>query len=132
MAHIRREFFEARHNDSQRAETALTFIKALYAIEEKARLQQLADENCFNINKLVNYCLDNQSVGNKIRMECVITKPGLAFHRLVATFVQASASFATATGGGLLNFQEHPTVFYYGRVFTFFPDNPGDILVDEM
>ena len=41
MAHIRREFFEARHNDSQRAETALTFIKALYAIEEKARLQQL-------------------------------------------------------------------------------------------
>ena len=37
MAHVRREFFEARSNDAQRAETALTLIKLLYAVEEKAR-----------------------------------------------------------------------------------------------
>jgi transposase len=37
MAHIRREFFDARSNDTERAHTALTLIKLLYHIEEKAR-----------------------------------------------------------------------------------------------
>jgi len=37
MAHIRREFFDARSNDAQRAQTALTLIKLLYEVEEKAR-----------------------------------------------------------------------------------------------
>lgn len=37
MAHVRREFFDARSNDAARAETALTLIKLLYAVEEKAR-----------------------------------------------------------------------------------------------
>ena len=58
-----------------------------YKIHFDVGFNVLADENCFNINKLVNYCLDNQSVGNQIRTEFVITIPGLAFHRLVATFV---------------------------------------------
>jgi len=37
MAHIRREFFEAQGTDAQRAHTALTLIKMLYHVEEKAR-----------------------------------------------------------------------------------------------
>ena len=37
MAHIRREFFEAQANDAERAKTALTLIKILYRVEEKAR-----------------------------------------------------------------------------------------------
>ncbi len=37
MAHIRREFFDAQGNDAQRAQTALTLIKLLYEVEEKAR-----------------------------------------------------------------------------------------------
>ncbi len=37
MAHIRREFFDAQSNDAQRAQTALTLIKLLYEVEEKAR-----------------------------------------------------------------------------------------------
>jgi transposase len=41
MAHIRRKFFDAQKNDTKRAQTALTFIKALYLTEEKARLQQM-------------------------------------------------------------------------------------------
>jgi transposase len=41
MAHIRREFFEARDNDQARADTALTLIKCLYIIEKKARDQQM-------------------------------------------------------------------------------------------
>ena len=44
MAHIRRKFTEAKDNDPQRAHTALTMIKALYLIEEKARDQQLSAE----------------------------------------------------------------------------------------
>jgi transposase len=44
LAHIRREFFEARQNDKERAETALTLIKCLYQIEEKARDQQLTHQ----------------------------------------------------------------------------------------
>lgn len=45
MAHVRREFFDARSNDVERAETALTLIKLLYAVEEKARnLRLSADE----------------------------------------------------------------------------------------
>ncbi|MCB9290698.1 MAG: IS66 family transposase [Lewinellaceae bacterium] len=39
MAHIRREFFEAQGTDAERAQTALTMIKILYLVEEKARLQ---------------------------------------------------------------------------------------------
>jgi transposase len=41
MAHIRREFFEAKGNDPQRAQTALALIQLLYHIEQKAREQQL-------------------------------------------------------------------------------------------
>jgi transposase len=37
MAHIRREFFDAQGNDAARAQTALTMIKLLYLVEEKAR-----------------------------------------------------------------------------------------------
>jgi transposase len=37
MAHIRREFFDAQNNDLERATTALTLIKLLYQVEEKAR-----------------------------------------------------------------------------------------------
>lgn len=37
MAHIRRKFFEALGNDAQRAQTALSLIKILYQVEEKAR-----------------------------------------------------------------------------------------------
>jgi transposase len=37
MAHVRREFFDAQSNDAQRAQTALTLIKLLYEVEEKAR-----------------------------------------------------------------------------------------------
>lgn len=44
MAHIRREFFESQSNDAQRAQTALTFIKLLYAVEEKARNMGLNPE----------------------------------------------------------------------------------------
>ena len=44
MAHIRREFFEARANNAPVADTALTLIKVLYKIEEKARNLQLTPE----------------------------------------------------------------------------------------
>ncbi|MCB9035956.1 MAG: IS66 family transposase [Lewinellaceae bacterium] len=44
MAHIRREFFEAQGTDAERAQTALTMIKILYLVEEKARLQGLDAE----------------------------------------------------------------------------------------
>ena len=44
MAHIRREFFEAQGTDAERAQTALTMIKILYLVEEKARLQGLNAE----------------------------------------------------------------------------------------
>jgi transposase len=44
MAHIRREFFDAQSNDAQRAQTALTFIKLLYGVEEKARNMDLSPE----------------------------------------------------------------------------------------
>jgi len=44
MAHIRREFFDAQGNDAPRAQTALTLIKLLYAVEEKARLLGLDAE----------------------------------------------------------------------------------------
>lgn len=44
MAHIRREFFEALGADADRAHTALTLIKILYQVEEKARLLELTAE----------------------------------------------------------------------------------------
>lgn len=41
MAHARREFFEAKQNDPQRAEKALDFIQQLYQIEEDIRKKGL-------------------------------------------------------------------------------------------
>ena len=44
MAHIRREFFEAKSNDENRANTALIFIQELYKVEREARERQLSHE----------------------------------------------------------------------------------------
>lgn len=41
FAHARREFFEAKQNDPQRAEIALDFIQKIYQIEEKIRQEAL-------------------------------------------------------------------------------------------
>lgn len=41
FAHARREFFEAKQNDPQRAEIALDFIQQIYKIEEKIRTEAL-------------------------------------------------------------------------------------------
>lgn len=43
-AHTRRNFFEARGNDARQADHALTFIQKIYAIERKAREQQLTHD----------------------------------------------------------------------------------------
>src|SRR5690554_2911036 len=40
-AHARREFFNARDNDKERAETALAFIQQLYAVEREAKEKNL-------------------------------------------------------------------------------------------
>jgi len=40
-AHARREFFNARGNDRERAETALAFIQRLYAVEREAKENNL-------------------------------------------------------------------------------------------
>ena len=40
-AHVRRKFFEAKDSDPEPAETALAFIKTLYAVEEDARERKL-------------------------------------------------------------------------------------------
>lgn len=44
LAHIRRKFFDAQDNDPQRAATALTLIKLIYQVEEKARNMGLNHE----------------------------------------------------------------------------------------
>ena len=44
MAHARRKFFQAKDNDSVRAEAAMKMFAELYQIERKAREQQLDDQ----------------------------------------------------------------------------------------
>ncbi len=51
LAHIRRHFFDARSNDELRANTALTMIKVLYQIEEKARKQGLNAEQRLELRR---------------------------------------------------------------------------------
>lgn len=43
-AHTRRNFFEARSNDAKRADYVLTLIQEVYAVERRAREQQLTHE----------------------------------------------------------------------------------------
>jgi len=43
-AHARREFFDARINDEKRAESALEFIQRLYAVERKAKENNMEQE----------------------------------------------------------------------------------------
>jgi hypothetical protein len=51
MAHIRREFFNARDNDPQRADIVLTLIKLLYQVEEKARELGLNAEQRYELRQ---------------------------------------------------------------------------------
>ena len=44
MAHIRREFFEAKSNDEKRATEALALIQKMYGVEEEARHRQLGPQ----------------------------------------------------------------------------------------
>jgi transposase len=43
-SHARREFFNARDNDKERAETALVFVQRLYAVEREAKENNLEPE----------------------------------------------------------------------------------------
>jgi transposase len=51
MAHARREFFEAKSNDPQKAEIALTFIQKLYKIEKKAQEEKLSIQEITKIRQ---------------------------------------------------------------------------------
>ena len=51
LAHVRRKFFEAKANDKQNAEKALSFIQKLYAIEKKARNENLNDDQRLALRK---------------------------------------------------------------------------------
>ena len=51
LAHIRREFFEARPNDQKRADQALNMIGALYALEEQARKQELSHQERLDLRQ---------------------------------------------------------------------------------
>jgi transposase len=70
MAHARREFFEAKANDPQKAEIALTFIQKLYKIEKKAQednltiqqIKQLRQEKCPPILKEFKEWLEEQQL----------------------------------------------------------------------
>lgn len=44
MAHMRRKFYEARDNDIQRSDYALSLIQEVYAIERRARERQLTHD----------------------------------------------------------------------------------------
>jgi transposase len=82
MAHIRREFFEAQSNDAQRAQTALTFIKLLYGVEEKARNMQLDAEQRLELRlKESKHAFD--TFGNWLHTEYDRVAPASAIGRAI-------------------------------------------------
>lgn len=48
-AHVRRKFFEAKDNDAARAEEALTYIQAIYTVEQLARESQMSSGQRFEL-----------------------------------------------------------------------------------
>jgi transposase len=51
MSHIRRKFVDAQSNDAHRANTALTFIQQLYALEDFAREKQYTSQQRLELRK---------------------------------------------------------------------------------
>ena len=82
MAHIRRKFFEAKNNDPERAHTALTMIKALYLIEEKARDQQLSPEQRLEIRQAESKPIFD-TLGHWLNIEYDKVTPGSAIGKAI-------------------------------------------------
>src|SRR5690606_19877943 len=76
MAHVRRKFDEAKDNDLERAQYALTEIQKLYAVERKARESGLDalerkklrhEESAPILEKLKSWLMDNAPAqGSKV------------------------------------------------------------------
>lgn len=82
--------------------------------EYKIHYDRNANENCFNSSKLGFYCTGNRDVGeNLIPNKCT----AIGSRKFVATQVLRSTFFTPP----FVNTQEHPTIFYYGRVLTILP-----------
>lgn len=107
MAHARRKFYEAQDNDAVRASYALEQIQLLYAIERKAKDEQLTQEQIYILRQKEAMPI-LEALGKWIKqayMECL---PKSTISKALAYSIERWEQLMIYTNNGKLNIDNNP------------------------
>ena len=107
MAHARRKFFEAKDNDSAAAQYALEQIGLLYAIERKAKKQQLTADEIFELRQAEAVPI-LESLGKWMKETYLISLPKSTIGKALGYSIQRWPELMIYASDGKLNIDNNP------------------------
>jgi transposase len=107
MAHARRKFYEAQDNDAVRSAYAMQQIQLLYAIERKAREEQLSADQVLELRQLQAVPI-LESLGHWMKEQYVQVLPKSTIGKALAYSIQRWPELMVYTTDGKLNIDNNP------------------------
>ena len=107
MAHARRMFFEAQDNDLPRATYAMEEIQKLYAIERRAKEENLHPEQILTLRQTQSSPL-LQSLGQWMKEQYVQTLPKSSIGKALGYSIERWKELTMYTSDGKLNIDNNP------------------------
>ena len=107
MAHARRMFFEAQDNDLPRATYAMEEIQKLYAIERRAKEENLHPEQILTLRQTQSAPL-LQSLGQWMKEQYVQTLPKSSIGKALGYSIERWKELTMYTSDGKLNIDNNP------------------------
>ncbi|HEY5370565.1 MAG TPA: IS66 family transposase [Hanamia sp.] len=107
MAHARRKFFEAKENNAAVAEYALEQIGLLYAIERKAKEQQLTADEIFELRQSEGLPI-LESLGKWMKETYIKSLPKSTIGKALGYSIERWQELMMYAGDGKLNIDNNP------------------------
>jgi transposase len=107
MAHARRKFFEAKNNNPAVAQYALEQIGLLYAIERKAKEQQLTADEIFELRQAVAVPI-LESLGKWMKETYLISLPKSTIGKALGYNIKRWPELKIYASDGKLNIDNNP------------------------
>jgi transposase len=107
MAHARRKFFEAKNNNPAVAEYALEQIGLLYAIERKAKEQQLTADEIFELRQAEAVPV-LESLGKWMKETYIISLPKSTIGKALGYSIKRWSELMIYASDGKLNIDNNP------------------------
>jgi len=107
MAHARRKFFEAKDNNPTVAEYALGQIGLLYAIERKAKEQQLTADGIFELRQTEAVPI-LESLGKWMKETYITSLPKSTIGKALGYSIERWSELMIYTSDGKLNIDNNP------------------------